>query len=548
MSSKFIKGAVILSASLFFVRLIGFLYIIPFGNMVGQAGLALYGYAYVIFSSLITLSGLGIPAGIAKFVSKYNTQKEYDVSRKMFRYGMIFMVFLGIFAFLIMYAGAPWFAYRALGGTDMVNTVEDVTMAIRMVSFALIIFPPMSIMRGFFQGNQDMAPTAISQLLEQIVRIALIIIGSFIVIYMIGGTIQQAVNISVFAAFIGTLCSLIVLNRSWVKKKPEFDDLLLRTVDHPPRSTKKLFLELISYALPFAVLSLIANAFQFIDMMTFNRFLLNAGVPKEIAEATFGIYNTSLSKIIMIPVSFAIAFGQSLIPEITERIQNKNPKGVNKTMGTAIMLTSFITVPAVIGMWLLSKPIFVMLFNEGPELNYIGGAIFGRGAFIALFMALNAILDAIMQGIGKQYDALKFLAIGIIIKIIGNIILIPVFYANGAIYATILAFTACIVLKVLVLRKTTGLETRKVAKRHLLIFIISTIMAISVWIVTLGLNQIFDYTVSRGQASMYVLVAGMTGVMVYAGLAIYFDIAKMFFGERMSAENVKRRFMKLIKR
>jgi O-antigen/teichoic acid export membrane protein len=538
------KGAMILSLSMFVTRLLGLLYVIPFQRMVGPGGLALYAYAYVPYSLLVTLSTLGIPLGIAKFISKYNADGEFDTSRKIFRVGMLIMVLVGIIGFLIMWIGAPLMADRAMAGRqDLHNTKEDAVMAIRMVSFAVLIIPPMSIFRGFFQGNQDMTPTAVSQLIEQLVRIVLIIVSSFLVIRVFNGTAQTAVKVSVFAAFVAGVSSMCVLYRYWKKKKHGFDALLALSRPHPRRSIKELFKELLSYALPFAILSLSATWFQMIDTMTFNTGMLRANVDPELAEGLFGIFITALLKIVMIPVSFSIAFGQPLIPEITEKIRVRDFKGVHQTLTSAIMLTSFITIPAVIGMSMLSDPIFILLFDSGyEEMNVLGGAMFGTGAFIALFMGLNSIIAAIIQGVGRQFKSLIFLLIATLIKLIGNLVLIPLFEFHGAVFSTILAYAFCLLMNYIEIRKTTGIQTRIILKRHLSIFIFTGIMAASVWLITKVLDLFLDYTASSGAAALYVIIAVGGGVLVYVGLAIYFDLAQMLFGNKLSFNRIKARF------
>ena len=544
MSSRFMKGAMILSLSMFVTRLLGLLYVIPFQQMVGPGGLALYAYAYVPYSLLVTLSTLGIPLGIAKFISKYNADGEYDTSRKIFRVGMLMMIVVGIIGFLVMWLGAPLIADRAMAGRqDLHNTRDDAIMAIRMVSFAVIIVPPMSIFRGFFQGNQDMTPTAVSQFVEQLVRIALIIVFSFLVIHVFNGTAQTAVKVSVFAAFVAAVSSMFILYRYWKKKKHGFDGLLALTRPHPRRPTKLLFKELLSYALPFAILSLSATWFQMIDTMTFNAGMISAGVDPEVAESLFGIFITALLKIVMIPVSFSIAFGQPLIPEITEKIRMRDAGGVHQTLTSAIMLTSFITIPAVIGLSLLSNPIFVLLFNtRSEEMNLLGGAMFGTGAFIALFMGLNSIISAIIQGVGLQFKSLIFLLIATVIKLVGNVILIPIFEFHGAVFSTILAYAFCLLMNYLEIRKTTGIGTRIILRRHISIFIFTGMMAVSVWLTTKVLDLFLDYTASSGAAALYVVIAGVVGALVYAGLAIYFDLAKLLFGDKLSFDLVKARF------
>ena len=550
MSDRFMKGAMILSLSMFLTRLLGLFYLVPFQRLVGLGGIALYGYAYVPYTLLVTLSTLGIPIGMARFIAKYNADGEYDTSRKIFRVGMLIMILVGMLGFLIMWFGAPLLASWAMAGNEtagenLYNSLDDVITAIRMVSFAVIVVPPMSIFRGFFQGNQDMHPTAISQLVEQLVRIVLIISASFVVVRILGGSSQTAVNISVFAAFIAGISSLVVLFRYWNKEKPTFDALLPLTKPHPKRQTKVLFKELLSYALPFALISLSLTWFQMIDNVTFTAGMMRAGVPRGMAQEIFGIFVVILLKMVMIPVSFSIAFSQPLIPEITEKIRLRDFRSVQQTLMTAIMLTSFVTVPAVIGMSMLSNPIFVILSNtHDAEMNAIGGAIFSVGAFIALVMGLNGILSATIQGINRQFKALIFLIIAGVIKLVGNLVLIPIPMLNayGAIISTILAYAFCLVMNYLEIRKATGIKTRLILKRHFSIFLLTGIMALVVWGTTSILNLFLDYTKSSLQAAIYVAIAGIIGAFVYGVLAIYFDLAKSLFGEKLSYDRIRARF------
>jgi len=538
------KGAMILSLSMLLTRILGLLYVIPFQRLVGPSGLALYAYAYVPYSLLVSLSGLGIPGGIAKFISKYNADGEFETSRKIFRIGMLIMILLGFISFFIMWLGAPFIADWAMAGrVDLYNSREDAVMAIRMVSFAMIIIPPMSIFRGFFQGNQDMTPTAISQFIEQVVRIVLIIGGSFLVIRILNGTTQTAVKVSVFAAFVAAVASTWVLYTHWQHKKHRFDALLVSANSfHQQRSTKKLFKELLSYALPFAVLGLSATWFQTIDAMTFNAGMIRAGFDPMLAEELFGIFMTALLKIIMIPVSFSIAFGQPLITEITEKFRVHDADGVRETLTNAVVLTSFITIPAVIGLSMLSNPIFVLLFDSGnAELNAMGGAMFSTGAFIAVVMGLSVITSAIMQGMDRQIKALIFLLGAMAIKLVGNLVLISIFGVHGAILSTILAYAFFLITNYLEIRKMTGIRTRLILKRHVAIFIFTSIMVGSVFLVTRILDLVLDYTTSSGAAALYIIIAGSVGFLVYAGFTIYFDLAKMLFGDRLSFDQLKAR-------
>jgi len=552
MSSRFIKGAMILSISMVISRILSLIYIIPFQRLVGSTGLALYGYAYVPYTFLITLSTLGIPLGVAKFVAKYNADREYDTSRKIFRLGMICMITLGILGFLIMWIGAPMFARLALSGSeDAHNTIEDVIVVIRTVSFAVIVVPPIALLRGYFQGNQDMNPTAISQLVEQFVRVTLIVAGAFVVIHTFDGSIQTAVKVSVFAAFVAGVSALFVLRRYWVKKKHSFDTLLTQTIPHPHREPRDLIKELVSYALPFALLSLVTTWFQVIDTMTFHSGIMRMSdsavmgmgvevMTSDLAQSIFGTYITALQKIIMIPVSFAIAFSQPLVPDITEKVQLGNTRGVHKTLSSALMLTSFVTLPAVVGMWLLSNPIYVMLFNEGEVMNQLGGSMFGVGAFVGIFMGMNAVMCAIMQGVNLQYKALLYLVVGSVIKLVGNLVLIPLLGGNGAVVSTMMAYAFCVVFNYLAIQKATGVATKRIMRQHLSIFVFTALMAFSVWATTLILNRFIDYNASSITAGAYVMITAIVGAAVYGGLSVYFGLVKVVLGARL-ASRFKRR-------
>ena len=529
-NKRFLKGALFLSISMFATKLLGALYVIPFQRLVGEKGMALYNYAYIPYALFISLSTLGIPVGISKFIAKYNAEGAYDTSRKIFKLSLVFMGILGVIGFLALYLLAPWFARLVLGENGgTINTVEDITMAIRMISFALLIIPPMAIFRGFFQGNQDMIPTSVSQFIEQVVRIIFILIGSYYIVRIRNGSQTNAVAFSVFAAFFAGVAALAVLTYYWFKNKRKYDSLLNEVVPHQKHDVLRLFPELISYAIPFAILGLATNLFQLVDLMTFNYFMMASGVSESLSQGTLGVYSASLFKILMIPVSFAIAFGQPLIPELTQHVINGNRRGVQRILITAIQLTCFITVPAVIGISLLSNPIFyIFVSSDSPQINAIGGQIFGLGAFIGFFMAMYSITTAILQGINEQRKAIKYLGIGILIKLIGNVTLIYLFQVNGAIISTMLAYAFCISMNLMLIKKKTGFKLKMLFRRITPILVFGGIMAIVVFSITRLLNHFLVYEGSAIISTLYVGIAGVVGALVYFGLGWYFDLFESF--------------------
>src|SRR5699024_5319985 len=255
--SNIVRGTMLLTAASFLSKFLGMIYLIPFNALVGETGGTLYGYAYTPYSIFISLATIGIPMAVSKFVSRYNSLGDYETGVRMFKAGSIMMAITGLFAFLVLFLSAGVLAEWMITNDDAAAiSSDDVAFVIRMVSFALLIIPVMSIVRGFFQGYQSMGPTAVSQVIEQIVRVIFVLVGSYVILKWFNGTVVTAVGFSTFAAFIGALASCVVLWVYFRKRKPSIRkqlDVQEFTHDIP---TKKLFIELFRYAGPFVVVGL----------------------------------------------------------------------------------------------------------------------------------------------------------------------------------------------------------------------------------------------------------------------------------------------------
>lgn len=157
MESKFIRGTFFLTAASLISKVLGFIYIIPFTALVGTQGYVLYKYAYGPYTILLSISTIGLPLAVSKFVSKYNELGNYRVGLTLLKYGMYLMIISGIISFTALYLSAPFLAGVLIDPKDQTgNSLEDVQLVIRLVSFALLIIPAMSIFRGYFQGSQSM--------------------------------------------------------------------------------------------------------------------------------------------------------------------------------------------------------------------------------------------------------------------------------------------------------------------------------------------------------------------------------------------------------
>lgn len=528
MSSKLIRGTFILTLGTFISKFLGLFYVIPFFALVGKEGTALYNYAYVPYTIFISIATAGIPASVSKFISKYNAIEEYAVGRKLFKTGLLLMAITGVLSFLILYVSAPTLATMVIAEKDSLSSPEDVTTVIRAVSFALIIIPFMSIIRGYFQGHQSMGPTAVSQVVEQIVRIAFVLSGAFIVLKIVKGSLVSAVSFSVFAALIGGLGGLVVLLWYWYKRKPYLDELLLQDKGTVDISVKEIYKEILLYSIPFVLVGIANPLFQFIDQLTFNRTMESIGIDGKTAEYAFSTLNFQAHKLVIIPVSLATAFSLTLVPAVTKSFVERDQKGLNRQLNQTFQVLMYLTLPAAVGLSLLAEPIYNVFYEH----NALGTEVLQAYAPVAVLFALYAVTAAILQGIDAQKFNILSLLVGILIKLSLNIPLIKMMETKGAITATALGYGAAILINLFVIRYFSKYRFRLVFRRGLLIVIFTAIMFVVTKLTYEGLT-LFLSPAFKMQALLIVAICAIVGAGIYFYLGLKSKLVNFLFGNRV---------------
>ncbi|WP_110114177.1 polysaccharide biosynthesis protein [Bacillus sp. CGMCC 1.16541] len=530
--SKLLRGTFILTLGTYISRVLGMIYLFPFSALVGTVGGALFGYGYVQYTIYLSIATAGVPMAVSKFVSKYNAIGDYHTSRRMFRSGMKLMLFTGFLAFIFLYSAAPIIAKATLGSNNLENSLEDVVMVMRMVSVALLIVPMMSLMRGFFQGHQSMGPTAVSQVIEQVVRIVFLLASTYIVIKVLGGSIATAVGFATFAAFVGALGGLAVLLWYWKKRKPHLDSLLEQSVTPTRISTASMFKELFTYALPFVFVGLAIPLYQFVDQFTFNKAMIAAG-QQDVAESMYGIVQTYVPKLVMIPVSLATAFGLTLVPTITNSYMNKEYGTLQKQIDQTYQTIIFLVLPAVIGLFVLAYPAYGFFF--GVETVEAGGYILRVYAPIALLFSFFTVNAAILQGINKQKYAVISLGFGLIVKIVCNMPFIMLFHEIGSILATGLGYFVSIAYTFYMIKKHGRYEHRTLVKRAMLMIIFAVLMGIGVKVTEYAMSFFVMYEAGRLPAAIITLVGAAIGGVIYFVIAYRSQLLQKVMGNRITS-------------
>lgn len=533
MSSKLLRGTFVLTLGTYISRILGMVYLIPFSIMVGATGGALFQYGYNQYTLFLNIATMGFPAAVSKFVSKYNSKGDYETSRKMLKAGMSVMLVTGMIAFFILYLSAPMFAEISLGGKDNNGlTIDHVVYVIRMVSLALLVVPIMSLVRGFFQGHQMMGPTAVSQVVEQIVRIIFLLSATFLILKVFNGGLVIAVGYATFAALIGAFGGLVVLYIYWNKRKGSLLAMMPNTGPTANLSYKKMFFELFSYAAPYVFVGLAIPLYNYIDTNTFNKAMIEAG-HQAISQDMLAILTLYVQKLVMIPVSLATAFGLTLIPTITESFTSGNYKLLNQQINQTMQTILFLIIPAVVGISLLSGPTYTFFYGSESLHPELGANILLWYSPVAILFSLFTVNAAILQGINKQKFAVVSLVIGVVIKLVLNVPLIKLMQADGAILATALGYIASLLYGFIMIKRHAGYSYKILVKRTVLMLVLSAIMGIAVKIVQWVLGFFISYQDGQLQAAIVVVIAAAVGGAVYLYCGYRLGFLQKILGRRL---------------
>jgi len=527
--SNLMKGTAILTMGMFLSKVLGLIYIFPFYAIVGEENVALYQYAYIPYSIMLAIAISGAPIAVSKFVSKYNAIGDYQSGRKLMKSGILIMLITGFAAFLTLFLLATPIAGLVIKSDDQAFTVEQIASVMRWVSFALIVVPFMSLWRGFFQGYDKMEPTAISQLVEQIVRIVVLLGGSFLVVVVFNGKPSTAISFAVFAAFIGAIGGLLVLYYYWKKYQPEFDLLRSQSVTSTQLPMSNIYKEVITYSIPMVFVGVANPLFQLVDMLTFNGAMTSIGLA-EVTDKYLSMINFTTHKVVIIPVMLATGFSMALVPTITKYYTQGEYLSLRHAMDKTYQMLIFITLPAVVGISLLSNEIYYMLYSESE----MGATILAHYAPVAILFALFQVTAALLQGIDFQKWIVLSLLSGILVKLAINIPLIRWMEADGALLATAIGYSVSIIINVLVLRHTLNYRSEMVIRRVLLISCLTMAMAVSVLIVHKLLELLMGPVDGKFSALVYSVICAGVGVAVYGYLSLRLGLAQKLLGERLT--------------
>ena len=523
--ATFLKGSAWMTFGSIASRILGALYIIPWYAWMGDYGNianALTARSYNIYSIFILISTAGIPGAIAKQVAKYNAINEYGVGRKLFKKGLTLMIIFGIISAAIMYFASPILASNGS------HSDPSQIAVMRSLAYAILIIPILSILRGYFQGYADMMPSAVSQFIEQLARVIWMLATAYIIMQVQHGSYVKAVIQSNFAAAVGAFFGILVLLAFMWKRKWQLDELVENSNNVVSVSTTDLFIEIIEQAIPFIIIDAGIQFFYLVDQYTFHPMIAQVvSVSSDKIESWYALFALNANKLIMIIISLASAMAVTAIPLLSAAHAQRNYRSIAKQISNTLDLFLFIMIPSSFGMAAIAKPIYTIFYGSDP----LGSDVLYLSAFTAITLGLFTVLMAIMQGLSENRLAIRYLIIGLVLKLILQYPAILVFKIYGPLISTNLGMLAIIFLAIKHLDVSYDFNLNRTSRRFIGVTIFSVIMFISVVAVNFLAVKILSPD-HRTTALILVVIAVFVGVAVYGFLSVKTGLFQKVFGER----------------
>lgn len=498
-TQKFVKGALVLSVAGLVAKILSAFFRVPLTALIGDKGLGYYGLAYPIYTLFSAIAIVGIPSTIAKLVAEKRVQGKDAEAHQIFTHTFKLMLMIGILMSGLVVIGAPWMV-------KILNWEQEAIYSLWGLALSPMFVCIMGVYRGYFQGMQDMVPTAISQVVENAGRV---LVGlALAVVFM--PDVGKAAGGASFGAVAGGIFGSLILLIMYMKRRSGIMAQVGKTKNNstilPFKETAKKVLWI---AIPISIGAAVNSIITMIDSGLVVMRLRDYGVDAAVATQLYGQL-TKVATFINFPLTFGMALIIGLVPSISEAMARNDKKELFDKIELGTRFALLISLPASIGLAVLANPVMTFIYPTYPE----GGGILAVAAFSIVFVMLGQALTGILQGMGNVWAPIYAIIGAAIIKIIGNYILIATpLGVTGAALASIAGYGTYTLINYIFVRRNTGFRLN-------ILFVVikplmaSLIMGISAYGVSRLLSNILDMSSKTNNAIM-TLGSVLVGAVVY---------------------------------
>lgn len=510
-NSGFLLQGAILAAAAVIAKIIGAAYKIPLTNILGDEGMGFYGYAFEVYAIALILSSFSLPLAVSKLVSARVAKKEYKNAMAIFKGSILFAIGVGLLAALVVFFGADFFA-------DKVMASAPSAYALRVLAPGLFIVAVMGVVRGYFQGLGSMIPTAISQVIEQIVNAIVSILGASYLL-KVGAEAAKSKNSpllepsygaaggtlgAVAGAFVSLLFVLFVL----YAYKGVMKRQLKRDHGTSVESYGNIYKVLLFTIAPVIISTSVYNINQILDQVMFSKIMAAQGHAVKDYMALLGIYTGKYNTLINVPLAMASALGVSAIPSLAGAIAVGDRKQIYGKIHHSIRFTMLIAIPSFVGFLMLSSPLMNLLYGDQRKTP---AAMLSLGSITVVLYCLSTVQNSILQGLDKMTVPIRNALISLGIHLVAVFVMLVMLKWN--IYSIVvgnIVFSLCMcILNAHSIQTAVGYHQE--VKRT---FLLPTMAAFLMGVVSYLVFKLFDVLI--GGRVFPILFALVAAVGMYA--------------------------------
>lgn len=507
---KVVRQAAFLMAAQMISSVIGLLYRSPLHMMMGDAGDGYYTYAYDWYTIILLISSYSIPSAVSKVMAERLAVRHYRSASKVFKASLIYVVLVGGIGAMAAFFGAPFFLSKQ----------PNAVLALRVLAPTIFLSGILGVFRGFFQAHNTMQPTAISQVIEQLMNAIFSVLMAYLLTRpYIGGddTIRGMYGAAggTIGTGIGVVSGLLFMlfaffyNRKNVQKRVASDR---RSKDE---TYSQVFQTIFMMVTPIILATCVYNLTSVVDQVIFTNLMSMKGATSKATAELYGLFGYRFKPIINIPIALASATSTALIPAVASSIAEGSKDDAVSKIDECIKLTMFIAIPSAIGIAILSYPVIYVLYPSG---NVVGAAkLLTLGAVSVIFYSLSTVTNGVLQGLGHPSVPVRNAAIGLAVNAGITALCVGVLNINvyGILAATVVYSLTVMVLNSMALNKYLGYA------HHLKQFmaplksgtIMGAVVAVIYWVPNRLLPDVFG---------RYLFSAVLLVISVLAGILVYF--------------------------
>ena len=444
-----VGGMTVLSIVGLICKIVGALYRIPLAWLIGDEGMGTYQLVFPTYNMLLTISSAGLPVAISRMVSFALAKDDPRNARRIFRIALCMLAALGLITMLLMIVMSPSLAVRSGDVSTQPGFVA--------IAPALLLVCIMSALRGFMQGQQNMVPTAISQLIEQVGKV-------FIALPLAWWGMRVSVAYAAAGVLLGTSmaegAALIYMLHVYRKQKTRFD-LRVQNPEEAPLETKTLVQRLLSLSIPITLGACIVPIAGFIDSGLLLNRLVDAGIERSSALGLYGRYSGYVLTLINVPTALATAIAMSLVPSISSAMARGDGQQMRRQSALGLRLAFVVGLPCSVGMSMLSRQCLDLIYHfDTPEALQVTANLLSLSSLTIVLFTVVQATSGILQGLRKQRIPMYTLMVGVAVKVFLNYTLIgmPQINIYGAPIASLTCYTLSMLPNLYFVYKYTGMK------------------------------------------------------------------------------------------